>query len=366
MTRVSTLFSLAAVLVCATASHSAPATKKPKPTVKPPVKNETKGQGQMAGLNGEFGQVYTLDDGFNFEILGAHYTLEPFLAYETQQAGTDKKIVVIDIAMKNATASDNWLDPADIFTLVDAKGQLYPTGTVALTSKSSEASFTLRPGQGVGQPALNDPLRAAVVVPGDARIVKIMLNHGRKGHDEKVIRYYVAGATAAEAGEAGDPKNVITPLPDDVRDTSDPSGAIALVQGKGTLGVYKPSGAFAIRLDSFSYSTDPLLNGAAPDEGKQYAIATITAKSLVRQDLSVYDVTGGDDPLYEITDADGERYKPVGYRKAKRDEDPDHTFKQGDEYTMRIIFAMPKDAKAKTLTLGAGNSRVWSYDVSAM
>ena len=33
----------------------------------------------------------------------------------------------------------------------------------------------------------------------------------------------------------------------------------------------------------------------------------MTVKSLVNTNLSMFDVTGGDQPLYQITDSDGER-----------------------------------------------------------
>lgn len=195
MHRQTCLLSLSIALFAATVTHAAPA-KKPKP--KPATHNAVKGQSQMAGGNGQFGQIYTLDDGFNFEILAAHYTMDPFPAYEYQIAGPDQKVLVIELALKNANPSD--------------KGALYPGGQLELMSKGeAEGSFTLRPGQGIGQPSMNDPLRHAIVVPAKARIVKIMVGHGRKGSSEKTIRYYIAGATAAEAGEAGDPKNIITP-----------------------------------------------------------------------------------------------------------------------------------------------------------
>lgn len=357
------LLPLSAALFAATVAYAAPA-KKPKP--KPATHNAVQGQSQMAGGNGRFGEIYTLDNGFNFEILTAHYTMDPFPAYEYQTAGPDQKVLVIDLALKNANPSDEFFDSQDLFTAVDDKGALYPGGQLELMSKGeAEGSFTLRPGQGIGQPGLNDPLRHAIVVPAKARIVKIMVGHGRKGSSEKTIRYYIAGATAAEAGEAGDPKNVITPLPDNVRDSSDPSGAVALDKGKGVLGTYVPSGVFALRLDNFAYSPDAL-NGNAPDDGKKYAVATVTAKSLMEKEVTFFEVTGGDNTQFEITDADGERYTPVAYLKAKSAEDAEHTFKKGDEYTFRILFSLPKDTSAKQLVLGAGNSRTWAYDTSAV
>lgn len=356
---------LVSVLLLSTAAPCL--AQKPKVTPKKPVpQNQTKGQGQLQGGNGQFGTVYTLTSNFNFEIVGARYTLEPFNAYTVVTAGTDKKLLVLDIAVKNVSTSDNFFNPDSMFTLVDEKGQLYNGGSLALQSKAADSgSFTLRPGQGQGQPALKDPLQIAWELPAKARIVKIMINQARQGRKEEVFRYYIAGATKAEAGEAGDPKNVITPLPAESRDPADASGSSPLDESKGAPGVYVPSGYFNIRFDGLTYSTEPL-NGNPPEDGKKFAIATVTAKNPLDKGVGMFDAEGGDSPLYEITDADGEHYKPVFYRKAKRDEDAEHDFKKGDEYTFRVVFQMPKDAVAKKLVLGTGAAHKWAYDVSAV
>lgn len=349
------------LLVACAAAFAAPAARA--------AGNEVKGQGQLVGQNGQFGVVYSLQQGFNFTILSARYDVVPFPALNGAiTAKTDEKLLIIDIAIKNVQPADNFFGTDDLFTAVDSQGGLYQHRAVSLDSKGSAVTdLTLRPGQGFGQPELKDPLRVAFSIPAKSSIVKFMVNQGRVGrNDEKVIRYYVAGATKAEAGEAGDPKNMITSLPDTVRDTSDASGAIALDEGKGTLGAYLPSGGFALRLDSFAYSTEAILDGNAPEEGKRYAVATVTAKSLVDDTLTMFEVEGGDDPLYSMTDADGERTKPTDYRKAKRDEVPEKEFKKGDEYTFRVIFTLPTDATAKKLVLGAGMACKWAYDVSGV
>src|SRR5438309_12007125 len=86
-----------------------------KPT-KPPQKNETKGQGQLAGGNGQFGVIYTLQDKLNFEILSAKYTLEPFNSYDLTVVDVDQKLLVLDIAVKNATPNDYFVNNDGMFT----------------------------------------------------------------------------------------------------------------------------------------------------------------------------------------------------------------------------------------------------------
>ncbi len=345
-----------------------PAAKKPAVRKSParPAANQVKGQAQLAGQNGQFGTVYSLQSGFNFAVLSARYSVDPLPAYNTMTAGTDEKLLVLDFAIKNAKPEDNWFNLDDLFTIVDDKGQLYSEARAALTSKGFVApDMTLRPGQGMGQPDQKDPLRVAVRIPAKVRVVKVMVNQGRLGRpDEKVIRYYVAGATKAEAGEDGDPKNTIAALPDGVRDPADASGAVALDEGKGTPGAAFPSGGFSLRLDGLAYTTEALLEDKPLEEGKRFAVATVTAKCLTAADATMFEVEGGDGPLYEITDADGERYQPAGYLKAKQNENAEHTWKVGDQYTFRVVFTVPTQAPAKKLILGTGGSRKWAYDVS--
>ena len=333
-----------------------------------PVPNQSKGQKQISGGDATFGTVYSMKDGFNFEVLSARYTVEPLIAHETRAASADKKLVVLDVAIKNARPSDSYFNPDAYVTLVDAQGGLYPNSVadMVLTSQSDkEAGQTLRPGQGLGQPERHDPLRLGLVIPAKARIVKIMVNQGRLNSSEKVVRYFVAGATEAEAGKTGDPKNVIAPLPDTVRDPSDPSGATALGSGKGTAGVFLPTGSFALRLDGLGYTSDPTKDQGPPADGKKYAVATITVKNLTPKPQTIYDFTDWTSGACTLTDSDGETDACVGSMMAKSNETPEHDFKQGEEYTFRVVFPLAKDATAKTLTLGAGGYRTWTFAVTA-
>jgi hypothetical protein len=152
----------------------------------------------MVGGNGKFGVIYRLKNDFNFVIYSEGY-------YITQ----------------------------------DSKGR---NGYLT----------THRPGQGIGQPELKDPVHIIFRIAGNARIVKIIVNIGRKfvRPDEQVVRYFIAGATKAEAGADGDPKNVIAPLSANVADPADKSGAIALDEGKGALGQELPSDLFRLKLNS--------------------------------------------------------------------------------------------------------------------
>jgi len=332
--------------------------------VKKPATPPVKGRQQLAGGAGTFGTVYSLKRQFNFAILAARYQVEPFVAPGTLVAETGEKLLVLDIAIKNTKAEDHFFDPDGLFTLVDSSGTQYTDQSTALTSKGAgETNLTLRPGQGMGQAELKDPLRIAFRLPASARIVKIMVDGGRAGTQEETLRYFVAGATRAEAGEAGDPRNSIAPLPENLKDPKDPSGAVPLAEGKGARGVFLPSGHFGLRLDSFTYSTSEL-NGMAPEDGKRWAVATLTARLLTPGPASMFEVSGGDDPLFELTDADGERVRPAFFRRARQDQDPEKDFRPGEEYAFRVVFAVPKDAAVKRLVIGTGRSRKWSFEAA--
>jgi hypothetical protein len=348
------------------AAGAAPAKPAAKPAPKPPA-NTVKGQNQLSGINGQFGVTYSLKTNFNCTLLSAAYSLEPFVAYTPLSAEADKKLFVVDFALKNIAPTDNFFDPNGFMTLVDDKGQLFPDGSAGLKDTGLKGtSITLRPGQGVGQPELKNPLQMAWSIPADARIVKIMINRGRIGKDEEVVRYMMAGASKEEAGEAGDAKNAAAPLSEKDRDPKDARGFTPLSVGPAKTGEYVTSGWFALRLDSFAYATGAILDGQEAEEGKRFAVATFTVKALTPRELSIFDVIG-DPPAYEIKDGDGETLKTTFFRKLKKDEPAEREFKAaGEEYPFRVIFQIGKDSTAKTLFFGTANSRKFIVDVSTV
>jgi len=55
----------------------------------------------------------------------------------------------------------------------------------------------------------------------------------------------------------------------------------------------------------------------------------------------------------------------VSFLEAESNETPEHDFKPGDEYTFRVVIPLAVGATAKTLTLGMGFSRTWTFPVTA-
>jgi hypothetical protein len=324
-------------------------------------KTEVKGQGQLNGGTAQFGTIYSLKNGFNFEILSAHYTLEPFNAYTPITGDTDKKILVLDIAIKNASKEDSFFSTDSMFTAVDDHGELSPGGSLMLESRISENSFTLKPGEGIGQPDLKNPLHFAIQVPAKAKITKLMINVGRLNTSEDVIRYMIA-LPPKDLDHPSDP-NFIKPLPDNVRDPSDPYGAVALAQGKGAIGSYVPSGVFEIRPDAAPTDIAGQVAGADPDDGKKFISIPFTAKSMVSGDQSFFSVEGGGDPSYSLVNSDGDVIKAYAFLKASSGDSADKTFALGDEYHYRVVFEVPKDGKVTKLVYSTASSSVWALDL---
>lgn len=316
----------------------------------------------MKGVGGQFGVTYTLTNGFNFTLLSARYTMEPINTGSPVVAVDDNKILVIQVAIKNATPNDNYFDTTGMFTASDASNQVYDvTGTPMLQSLGSGAvTLTLRPGQGLGQPSLNDPLTFNAVLPAKAKVDKLILNIGRMGKDESVIRFELK---EPPKGDDKSVKNYISPLPDATIDKSDKWGNVLLSEGAGAFGTEVPSGYFHLKAEAPISPADAVFGGNPPDEGKRYVVVNVTAKSMVDSEVSQFEATG-DSTGYELTDEDGERYQPIGYRKRKADEDPDHTYRKGDEYGYRVFFSVPKDAKLKKLTIGARRGYKWAMTLS--
>jgi hypothetical protein len=336
-----------------------------KPSIPP-----TQGHAQMAGGNGEFGVTYTLKNDINLVIYSARYTLEPFDCQIWTAPTHDQKLFECDLAFKNAAGQDKATPSGRLITLVDSTGASYGTDAryMAQDSQGSKGYMPmLHPGQGIGQPGLHDPLHIIAVVPAKARIVKLLFNYGRKfaKPDEEVIRYYIAGATKEEAGADGDPKNVVAPLPAYAADPADKSGAIALDEGKASVGQEYPSEGFHIKLNSAAFSMDSLM-GSPPKKNMKYVVLNVTAQLMVDTDALMSTLAGNFDPLWQLTDGDGEHYKPSGFLKASSDDEANHKFKLHDTYTFRVVFSVPQAATIKNVIIAAHQGREWTFDGSVV
>ncbi len=323
------------------------------------VHNDVQGQAQQSGIYGRFGDTYTMQNGLNLTVYGTHYQLEPYYGYNGIYAATDQKLIVLDFGLKNATPQEvSFGDGSSYFTLLDSSGNKYPPKDISIQSHKAETFFlNLKPGQGIGQPELKDPLRIVFSVPDEAKITKLFINQGRKGRQEEVLRYLIAGTD-----KTADVKNVMKPLPVEVRDPSDPSGAVALAQGKGTIGVFHPTSAFMVRVDSVAAAPGEKMEGNEPEDGKVYWVVKLTLHNASPVHMTLFDMASED---IGLIDGDGDKYKVVGYRKGSSDAEVDQSREMayGVDYSYRMFILAPKDAKMKALVLKSDRGRYWKYDL---
>ncbi len=316
------------------------AQKKKTPPAKP-QKNETKGQNQLTGGLVKFGEIYTMNPGYNLQILKAKYTVEPFTSYGGKLNGRDTKLVVLDVAFKNARPEANDRMNIDLFSIIDSTGKVY-NGEIQLKSyKCRELYINLKPGQGLGQVGLNDPLQVAFEVPLDAVITKIMVNQPRLGKKEEVLRYLIAG-TDKEA----DPTNVITPLPSDVADPA--NGAIATKYGKVTVGKPFYSGYYTYIVEKVE-TVGKLSDQLDPGEGKKFLVVTLTTKNGYGKQVNYYDSILGESVAI---DADGDSVALTSIvKKSSTTEVTTSTIEDGESITTRLVFTIGADQKLKSLKL---------------
>lgn len=334
---------------------AAPVPKK-KPAPKVPPGDVSRGAHQLAGGDGVFGTVYTLQNEFNYEILSARYTIEPHNDYSGTQADRDGKLVWITFAIKNSDRTEARAWPGTEVTLIDDNNQNYTSGSgqTMLASQGSKESFgNLLPGQGLGQDPVKDELSIAIPVPGKAKIVKILLSTGRKNvPGEKVVRYGIAG------NPGGSPKNVIKPLAKYAADPTDPTGATLAIPGSVIAGKYYPDGGFAVRFDTLTTTTEPIYDKTPPTDGNVYVVANMTGKNIFSRKASTFDFYASQSDEITVRDSDGEKYRVFGdagyaFRHPKRDEALQSTeIEVGEEFHFRYIFMLPKNAKPASITFG--------------
>lgn len=322
-------------------------------------KNQTKGTTQVAGGYVKFGETYSLKGGANFAILKAAYTLDSFPSYGALANSATEKLLVVDVAVKN-WQKDADLDfnqaGGDFMTVFDAAGNKY-TGEAQLKSHGVQNTYlTLKPGQGVGQPALGDPYRVAFKLPLDAEVTKIMINQPRVGKNEEVLRYVIAGADSE-----ADPANVIAPLPPIARDPANKAGAVALKEGKGTLNAILPAGPFTYQVTKIEPNVPSLGEKYTPEEGHRYVVVTLKVTNVDLRDQAAYDSWPHD--TY-VVDADGDKHAITATIKATSDEDATaDSMSPGTSKTVRLLIEIGSSAP-QSLVL-AGSYYPWKFDLTA-
>ncbi|BDP44035.1 hypothetical protein DAETH_40040 (plasmid) [Deinococcus aetherius] len=185
-------------------------------------------------------------------------------------------------------------------------------------------------------------LVTVIRVPASGVVPKLIVQNGDGG----VLRYDLRGIVKGVPAPFADPK--------------DASGATALKDAPAKLGTSYALGRYDMRLESVAFSTEPMLNQAAPS-GQRYVLATVVMKNLGGNDDSPshYTFQGS-----ELFDADGE---PVRFwvlaRGSRPEEAINRAVKPGEEYRVRLVFVAPGGVGLRDLTLREQGGRGLVFDL---
>ena len=190
---------------------------------------------------------------------------------------------------------------------------------------------------------MNDPLHIAFLVDGKSRITKLLINEPRLGRTEQVVRYFLSGATAAEDGADGDPKNVVAPLQAAVQDPSDPTGATALAVGNGGkpgAGTLCATNFFEFTVDSFGDApAGTTVSGGLPSANMKFVQAYVTVNNPTAEPLEPYWMQFAG--IHELTDADVDTYKLDKSLKVSSDSETGNKIQPKSFLKWRYVFEVP-------------------------
>jgi hypothetical protein len=314
--------------------------KTTKTPAKMPQKQPIKGAVQMAGDNGQIGVTYTIGDtgALNFTLNSAEYRASRVIMGEATIAPTiDEKLLVLNATIHNPNKDLTNLDWGTLrLTAVDPNDQNHEyENSVAKPGSNEPLNVQLKPAQEID-------VFYVIRVPIKGMIPKLIVTHQNGG---KVLRY--------------DLRKAVKALPAPFADPADTSGATGINEIKAEAGTFYPLEGFDIKLVSTAYH-EGKLGEYEPDEDKRYLIATVTIKNSNAIEAS-YD--NGTFTAALIAE-DDEKSDSQNFLKPVRNEGATGNLKPGQEYTGRFFFSLPKDVKAKTLTVAENESRTYLFDIS--
>jgi hypothetical protein len=310
-----------------------------KAGVKPQAERGVRGATPLPGDVARLGVTYTLPDSpWNFTLTGVEFSVGRVIIGNSIYAPqADQKLLILRYTIQNSSDGEHGAAYNTIhFTVVDPtnvnRDGIDDTGNVATHATLDQ---NLLPGQKV-------EAYTAVLIPAKGTAPKLLMSWG----GSRIARFYLA--------------DQLGHLPAPFADPADPSGASALAEVPAEAGKYYSMLNMDAQLVSTAWTTDTLAGNECP-EGKRYFVATLRLKNQspgkITCDYSRFKTrlftSDGDRVEYNET-----LLKATGDDQVNRDLDP------GEEYTVRIFFAVAKDVDAKTLLFSEGDSRVYAFPVS--
>ena len=312
-----------------------------------PQKPVVAGQVQQLGGDGVFGQMFTTNAtvaaDWNITLVSAAYSLEVFPTFN--RVDRDKKLIVMNFQLKNVSVAARMFADGIPFALVDTDGNTYELKIPLLRGvEHIPLNMEFRPAQAVLD------LSGAIIIPAKAKISKIILQSGRKGTTEKVLRYFIAGvATVERDGKIGNPKNVITPLPAKFADGKEPLGATPNPAGLAMkIGDVAPFVDVNIAMESFAFAKK--IGDIEAEDGHKLLVCTVKMSNDALQDKVLVQrevfltLTDGDGDDSEIP-ASGNIFKATSEERI----DGQKSLEYGKDYRVRWVFSVPANKTFKKL-----------------
>ncbi len=332
----------------------------------------TIGTKQMAGGEGQIGTTYSFERSpdyprFNFTLVSAAYSVErlPFKDGSFTPL-KDEKLLVLRYTLQNPTKTD-----IEITSPYFAKVTFQAVATNNKTYSADRTPYALMEG---GRPAgkpypfadivlkpgqKSETLVAAILIPADVSIPKLVVQRGRVGTKEKVTRFDLRG--------------VIKPLPAPIADPADPSGATARAEIPAKIGD-SCVGAFSdFKVESMAYTADAIGDAAPPDGGK---ILAVTASANYGNGAPMTLFTTEDKVTGYLKDGDGEKIVAVEeiFKTTRPEPAVIESHSYGDTVRFRILFKVPNGVTPQKLYLrndsyiegGPKDGREYVFDLSGV
>lgn len=335
-----------ALCITTLASVASAQTKRP---VKAKPAPGTIGTKQMVGGEGQIGTTYSFERSadfprFNFTLSSAAYSVDQIPHKEGSfTPKKDEKLLLLRYRIQNPTKADIKV-PATYFAQVTFQAVATDNKTYGADrtpyallegGRPAEkpylfADLVLKPGQ------KSEGLLAAIIIPADESIPKLVVRRGRVGTKQQVTRFDLRGKVA--------------PLPPPVADPADPTGATARTEVPAKIGD-TCIGAFSdFKVESLTYVTDAIGDVAPPDGGR---ILAVTASATYGNGIPLTMFTTEDKITGYLKDGDGEKILAVEeiYKATRPEPALVEPHNYGDTVRFRVLFKLPSGVNAQKLYL---------------
>ncbi|GAB4456657.1 MAG: hypothetical protein OHK0029_15020 [Armatimonadaceae bacterium] len=358
--------SLALVAALTASAADAPA----QPPKNPKVAPGTVGTSQLAGTDAKIGTIYSLKGGtylpsFNFTLLEAAYSVERVnIGNDSYYPQGDEKLLVLKYQLQNPQKKDIRIPvyalTRRLFQAVAEDNQTYDAVKTDKAGVLDGAYDPLKPLSHENlllKPSQKSPIFLSVIrVPAKGVVPKLIVQSGRVGTNEEVLRYDLRGK--------------VKPLPAPYGDPADSNGADVRDPVPGEIGKEYVLGRSNFTLDKIEYVMEPFGKAKLRD-GEHLLVGTGTMRYMDARSGMVFNSSENFAITLEDTDGEKMNYRDRFYLPT-RDTRVDATrYNPGDTRKFRFYFVLPKDARGKILTvtntkLGDKTGRSVQYDLSQM